>query len=126
MSGATYPKDQVRVLPVPAVTGVMSEEAPREPVVLVLHQNPHASNLTGLILHVFLPDDKNSGPVEYITVIYGSSHLRSYCCNNSITRRKKGCCGTEPMASLEIPVGTVRRTQAGYARRGSNRRLQPC
>jgi hypothetical protein len=30
------------------------------------------------------------------------------------------------MASFEIPVGAVRRTQAGYARRGSRLRLHPC
>jgi hypothetical protein len=29
------------------------------------------------------------------------------------------------MASLEMPVGTVRRTQAGYARSGSRLRLHP-
>lgn len=69
--------------------------------------------------------ERNRGPVEYMTVMYGSSQWRSYCCSNSITRRKNGCWGTEPMASLEIPVGAVRRTQAGYARRGSKRRLQP-
>ena len=34
--------------------------------------------------------------------------------------------GTEPMASLEIPVGVVFRTQAGYARSGSRLRLHPC
>jgi hypothetical protein len=30
-----------------------------------------------------------------------------------MTFMKKGCFGTLPMASLEMPVGTVRRTQAG-------------
>lgn len=64
-------------------------------------------------MYSFQMTDRNSGPVEYMTVMYGSSQWRSYCCNNSITRRKNGCWGTEPMASLEIPVGTVRRTQAG-------------
>ena len=30
------------------------------------------------------------------------------------------------MASFDMPVGTVRRTQAWYDSRGSRRRLQPC
>ena len=39
--------------------------------------------------------------------------------------RKNGWRGIAPMASLEMPVGMVRRTQAGYARRGSRLRLHP-
>lgn len=64
-------------------------------------------------IYSFQTTDRNSGPVEYITVMYGRSQWRSYCCSTSIVRRKNGCCGTEPIASLEIPVGAVRRTQAG-------------
>lgn len=30
-----------------------------------------------------------------------------------MTSVKKGWCGTEPIASFEMPVGEVRRTQAG-------------
>jgi hypothetical protein len=39
--------------------------------------------------------------------------------------RKKGWRGTEPITSFEIPVGMVRRTQAGKARSGSRLRLHP-
>ena len=69
--------------------------------------------------------ERNRGPVEYMTVIYGMPQLRLYDERESIVFKKKGCWGTEPMASFEIPVGTVLRTQAGYERRGSRRLLQP-
>lgn len=54
----TYPEDQVRILAVPAVTPVVGEEAPRELVVLVLHENAHAPSLTGSIAHILFPDDR--------------------------------------------------------------------
>jgi hypothetical protein len=57
--------------------------------------------------------ERNRGPVEYMTVIYGMPQLREYEESESIVLRKKGCWGTEPIASFEIPVGTVLRTQAG-------------
>lgn len=76
-------------------------------------------------MYSFQMTDRKSGPVEYMTVMYGMPHLRLYEDRDSIVRRKKGCWGTEPMASFEIPVGTVRRTHAWYESRGSRRRLQP-
>lgn len=76
-------------------------------------------------MYSFQMTDRKSGPVEYMTVMYGMPHLRLYEDRDSIMRRKKGCWGTEPMASLDMPVGTVRLTQAGYERRGSRRLLQP-
>jgi len=54
----TYPENQVRVLSVPAVTGVVGEETPGVLVVLILHENPHAARLRRVILHVFLPDNR--------------------------------------------------------------------
>jgi hypothetical protein len=38
---------------------------------------------------------------------------------------KKGWEGAEPMMSLEIPVGVVRRRKAGRESRGSRGRMQP-
>lgn len=54
----TYPEDQVRILAVPAVTPVVGEEAPRELVVFVLHENAHAPSLTRPIAHILFPDDR--------------------------------------------------------------------
>lgn len=54
----TYPEDQARILAVPAVTPVVGEEAPRELVVLVLHENAHAPSLTRSIAHILFPDDR--------------------------------------------------------------------
>ena len=54
----TYPENQVCVLSVPAVTRVVGEEAPREPVVFVLHQDAHTAGLGGPVQHVLLPDDR--------------------------------------------------------------------
>lgn len=48
----------MRVLAVPAVTPVVGKEAPRELVVLILHENADAPSLARLILHVFLPDHR--------------------------------------------------------------------
>lgn len=39
----TYPENQMSVLSVPTVTGVMREETPGVLVVLVLHENAHPS-----------------------------------------------------------------------------------
>jgi hypothetical protein len=53
----TYPEDQMRVLAVPTVSPVVGEETPRELVIFVLHENPDAASLAGLVAHVLLPDD---------------------------------------------------------------------
>ena len=53
----TYPENQMGVLAVPAVTPVMGKEAPGELVVFILHEDADAASLTGLVAHVFLPDD---------------------------------------------------------------------
>ena len=47
----------MRVLAVPAVAAVVGEEAPREPVVLILHEDADAPGLAWLVAHVLLPDD---------------------------------------------------------------------
>jgi hypothetical protein len=54
----THPENQTRVLSVPAVTTVVGKEAPRELVVLVLHENTDTARLTGPITHILLPDDR--------------------------------------------------------------------
>lgn len=48
----------MRILAVPAVTPVVGEEAPRELVVLVLHEDAHAPSLARSIAHVLFPDDR--------------------------------------------------------------------
>ena len=48
-----------------------------------------------------------------MTVTYGSGQRRLYSGSESMALRKKGWRGTAPMTSLEMPVGLVRRTQAG-------------
>lgn len=53
----TYPENQMSILAVPAVSPVVGEEAPRELVVFILHENTDASSLARLVAHVFLPDD---------------------------------------------------------------------
>lgn len=42
----------------PAVPGVVGEKAPGVLVVLVLHEDPYTPRLSRLVLHVFLPDDR--------------------------------------------------------------------
>lgn len=41
----------------PAVTPVVGEKAPRELVILVLHEDAHASRLARPVAHILLPDD---------------------------------------------------------------------
>lgn len=52
-----HPEDQPGVGPVPAVADVVGEEAPRVPVVLVLHEDADAPGLGDALMHVLLPDD---------------------------------------------------------------------
>lgn len=54
----TYPEDQVRILAVPAVTPVVGKETPGEPVILVLHEDAHASSVARPFAHVFFPNDR--------------------------------------------------------------------
>lgn len=54
----TYPENEVRVLAVPAVTGVVGKETPGVLVVFILHENPHAARLRWVVLHVLLPDNR--------------------------------------------------------------------
>lgn len=42
-------------------------------------------------IYSFQMTDRKSGPVLYITVMYGRIQLLSYACRDSITRWKKGC-----------------------------------
>jgi hypothetical protein len=46
----------------PAVTPVVGKEAPRELVILILHENTDTTRLAGLIMHIFLP---NNGQEEW-------------------------------------------------------------
>lgn len=48
----------MRVLAVPAVSGVVGEETPGVLVVLVQHENAHAAHLRRVVLHILLPDDR--------------------------------------------------------------------
>ena len=52
-----HPEDQPGVGPVPAVADVVGEEAPRVPVVLVLHADADTPGLGAAFMHVLLPDD---------------------------------------------------------------------
>jgi hypothetical protein len=72
----------VRILAVPAATPVMGEEAPREPVVLVLHEDAHAPSVARPLAYVLLRVTyRNSGPVEYMTFMYGRTRWGSCCCS---------------------------------------------
>ena len=54
-----------------------------------------------------------------MTVIYGDSQFLLLFEREFKTYRKNGWCGEEPRASLDMPVGVVRRAKAGRVRRGS-------
>lgn len=104
----------MRILAVPAATPVMGEEAPREPVVLVLHEDAHAPSVARPLAYVLLPGDIQEQRSCRVHDLYVREDPVGFVLlQPSIVRRKNGCRGTEPIASLEIPVGPVRRTQAG-------------
>lgn len=42
-------------------------------------------------MYSFQITDKNNGPVEYITVMYGKNQCLSYACKDSMTFKKKVC-----------------------------------
>lgn len=77
------------------------------------------------LMYCFQTTDKKRGPVENMMVTYGTNQFLWYLCSIEIALVKKGWFGTEPITSLEIPVGMVFRTKAGTVNRGSKFLAQP-
>ena len=65
---------------------------------------------------------KNNGPVESMTVKYGSIQECAYRRKWSRTRSRNGWCGAEPIESFDIPVGSVLLNHNENVRKGSSRR----
>lgn len=126
-----HPEDGFGVVAVPGGTLLDAEETPGFVVVSETSQSggclgggrvgTHSSGIRirtrvsssrAPRMYSFQTTERKRGPVPYMTVIYGTCQLISNDWRRSMTLRKNGCCGAAPIASFEIPVGTVRRSHA--------------
>lgn len=53
-----YPENNMRVITVPAVSSVVSEETPWRLLVLFLHKNADTAHLGRVVLYILFPDNR--------------------------------------------------------------------